>query len=160
MCLCDSLSFTRTCDLGPLASYLFLRRLGFCWRWITVYGLCLEEAKGVESLSSMTAELRHSLAGSQGWEDKVGMLGHSLRPLTVRTMMGIIVAMVSNRSDYVSLQPGCPQRGHPQLGPEHRDPLSLSDHFAPYATSAPLWRGLPGEVSPGCCWPGPAGLSP
>lgn len=64
-------------------------------------------------------------------------------------MMGIIVAMVSNVSDYASLQPGYPQRGHPQLGPEHRDLLSLSDHFAPYTISAPLQRGLPGEVSPG-----------
>lgn len=59
--------------------------------------------------------------------------------------MGIVVAVVSNMSDYAFLQPGYPQRGHPQLGLE----LSLSDHFAPYTTSAPLRRGLPGEVSLG-----------
>lgn len=66
--------------------------------WITVYVLCLE-ARGAENPSPVAVDLRYSLAGSQGWENKVAIPGHSLRPPTVRTMKGIIAAVVSNRSD-------------------------------------------------------------
>ena len=148
--ICITVSFTRTCGLGPRASYLFLQRLSsVLWR---------DTLKFMDSAWERPQEPR---AWAPSWlsRGKAGILGHLARSSTVRTVMGARCCY-PNVSDYYRSCVSPPAAHATGVTPDRAWCLKFplwSLHNICFSSKKPAWLGIFWLMKRPALWARPEG---